>query len=100
MTLISEEDVQAIATHTNNLRAVARDVRIALEGFDSASCSGRARSQIRGARSVGATAQHMRAATARCTTSTAAGTRPMACCLRRGLIMRCREACRTPPGGS
>lgn len=46
--LICEEDVQAIATHTDSLKTVARDVRIELEGFDSASCSGRARSQIRG----------------------------------------------------
>lgn len=33
MTLISEEDAQAIATHTSNLKTVARDVRVALAAF-------------------------------------------------------------------
>lgn len=46
MTIISEEDVQAIATHTNNLKAVARDVRRALAVYDGSGSPGRNPTQI------------------------------------------------------
>lgn len=48
MTLISEEDMQAIATHTNNLKAVARDIRIALAAFDCARQRGQRPTQVSG----------------------------------------------------
>lgn len=41
MTYLSEEDVQAIAKHTSNLKTVARDVRLALTAFNLSNPRGR-----------------------------------------------------------
>lgn len=46
MPLIPEEDVLAIATYTHNLKAVARDVRVALAAFDCARQRGQRPTQV------------------------------------------------------